>query len=179
MPGHVFRRGDDGVALCTYEEEDVAFFRDNRSDRGVRRLLRNVDPVNAHAVAEEREEHSTDDDSAKFVVTKDGEAAGSISLWAGDAANGTAWMGAWVDPAFHGDGVATEAASLVVDYAFEERRLNKVQTGVFEPNGPSNRVMEKLGFEREVVRRKDVLIDGERYDAYHYGMLREEWEGKP
>lgn len=179
MPGHEFLRGDDGVALCTFEEDDVEFQRDNRSDQAVRRLLRNVRPVNAHAVNADREEYAANDDSVSLVVTKDGERAGSISLWTGDATNGTSWMGAWVDPAFHGRGVATEAASLVIDYAFDTRRLNKVQTGVFEPNGPSNRVMEKLGFEREAVLRDAVLIDGERYDTYRYGMLREEWEGKP
>lgn len=179
MPGHVFLRGDDGVALRTFEAADVEFFRDNRSDQEVRRLLRNVRPVNAHSIEQDLEEYSPNDDSAQFVATKDGERAGSISLWAGDAPNGTAWMGAWVDPAFHGRGVATEAASLVVDYAFEERRLNKVRTGVYATNEPSRRVMEKLGFEREGVERAQVLIDGERVDSYRYAMLREEWEGRP
>lgn len=103
---------------------------------------------------------------------------GSIGVWSVDHVNATAWMGAWVDPRYHGRDYAPRGTALAVEFAFDGLNLNRVRTGVYEPNRPSQRVMEKLGFVREGIHRQDQFIDGEFCDVYHYGMLREEWDGE-
>ncbi len=41
----------------------------------------------------------------------------------------------------------------------------------------SRRVLEKLGMQREGLRRSHIVAaDGARSDLVHYGLLREEWE---
>jgi len=60
---------------------------------------------------------------------------------------------------------------------FEELDLHRLQTGVYEPNRPSQRVMEKLGFVREGVERESIYIEGAWYDTYKYGLLRSDWDG--
>lgn len=103
---------------------------------------------------------------------------GSIGVWSVDHVNATAWMGAWIDPRYHGRGYAPRGTALAVEFAFDGLNLNRVRAGVYEPNRPSQRVMEKLGFVREGVHRQDQFVDGEFCDVYHYGMLREEWDGE-
>lgn len=205
MPGPLFRRTDDGaVSLRPREREDNEFYHRNVNDPEVRRLLRNTQPKNLAAIDNEFEKYSGTDGENEgygFVICSERSSAdhatgerrepgasagqegaeptvvGSIGIWNVDHVNASAWMGAWVDPEFHGEGYAPRGAALVVEFAFAELNLNRVQTAVFEPNRPSQRVMEKLGFEREGVQRQAQHIDGEFHDTYLYGMLREDWDG--
>lgn len=188
MPGPLFRQTEDGaVSLRTREREDNEFYHRNVNDPDVRRLLRNTTPKTLQAIDDEFEKYSGNDGEHEgygFVIcaeADDGDAeptpVGSIGIWHIDHVNASAWMGAWVDPAFHGEEYAPRGAALVVDFAFAELNLNRVQTGVYEPNRPSQRVMEKLGFEREGVQRQAQFVDGEFVDSYLYGMLREDWDG--
>lgn len=58
---------------------------------------------------------------------------------------------------------------------FRERGFHKVFAHVVEPNTPSIRVLEKLGFRQEGVLRAETLLDGEYVDTRRYGMLKREW----
>ena len=61
---------------------------------------------------------------------------------------------------FCGCGYATEAASAVLRYAFEELSLSQVKADVDEPNVASVRVLEKLGLRRTgraVVKGRPLL----------------------
>lgn len=55
-------------------------------------------------------------------------------------------MGYVLDPEHHGKGLAREAAGAMVDWVFSERNINTVLAAVYEPNLPSRRLLEKLGF---------------------------------
>jgi RimJ/RimL family protein N-acetyltransferase len=184
MKRPIFRATDDReVALCPREREDTEFVRDNVNHHEVRRLMRNTDPKNAHVIDDQFEDFADRDDSHNFTVYADvdgtgdpDERVGTIFVGHVDHVNGVAWMGAWIAPEYQGNGYAPRATTLVVDFAFAELNLAKVKAGVFEPNRPSQRVMEKLGFECEGVHRNEVFIDGEHRDSYVYGIVREEWE---
>lgn len=207
MAGPVFLASDDGeIALRPQQREDTAFIRDNVNRPAVRRLLRNYKPKTAHAIETEYEERQADsDDGYGFVVcaravdgaadeSGDGSEAcadyeaepddaparpvGHVGLWRIDHVNGTAWFGIWIAEDHLHEGYGPRAAALVVEYAFRELNLLKMRAAVFEPNRPSRRMMEKLGFTREGVHRKEMYIDGERYDTYHFGLLREEWDAE-
>jgi RimJ/RimL family protein N-acetyltransferase len=103
------------------------------------------------------------------------ERVGHVALWRVDHVNGTAWLGIWIAADHLHEGYGPRASALAVEYAFAELNLLKVRAAVFEPNRPSRRMMEKLGFTREGVDRKATYIDGERHDSYLFGLLREEW----
>lgn len=58
----------------------------------------------------------------------------------------SAELGYWLGRAHWGQGLATEAASAVVDHAREGLRLRTLTSGHFVDNPPSGRVLAKLGF---------------------------------
>jgi len=186
MPGPAFLRGDD-VSLHAWEEEDMDFYHEHRNRREVRRPLTDVDPRNLQQVEEMFEEHLYSDDGLVFLVCTGPEDAmrtgdednltrvGEVAVPWINQPHGSGMLMYWAAPDHQGEGYIPEATGLLLDHAFGERRLNKVWAMVIEPNEPSQRVLEKLGFEREGTYRKETWYEGEYVDSYRYAMLAEDW----
>lgn len=97
----------------------------------------------------------------------------SLSQW--NPTFRSAKMGYCLDEAEWGRGFATEAASALLQWAFDTLDLNRVQAETDTRNTASARVLEKLGFVREGTLREDCIVDGEVSDSWVYGLLRREW----
>lgn len=70
------------------------------------------------------------------------------------------YMGYYLDQEHNGRGYMTEAAKLIVKFAFEVLELHRVEAGVMPHNVRSIRVLEKAGFQKEGIARKNVRING-------------------
>jgi len=79
------------------------------------------------------------------------------------------------EPEYSGQGIATEAGKLIVDYAFGELNLHKIHLYTFPPNKASIRVAEKIGFKFEFSLKKEVYIDGQYEDKLKYSILKKDW----
>jgi RimJ/RimL family protein N-acetyltransferase len=174
MPGPVFIEGER-VTLRPLEKEDLEFCVEHLNDPDVRRGLAGGDPLNSHQEEEWFEGTNEDDSTVVLAVAVDGAIAGTAGLHDLNERFGTAELGYWLAPDFHGQGYATEAAELVVDYAFAERRPHKVYAHIFEFNDASRCVVEKVGFEREGVHREEAYLQGDYVDIERYGLLEQEW----
>jgi RimJ/RimL family protein N-acetyltransferase len=97
----------------------------------------------------------------------------SLSRW--DAVYRSAKLTYCLDDAAWGEGIATEAAVALLQWAFDPLDLNRVQAETDTRNTASSRVLEKLGFVREGMLREDCIVDGEVSDSWVYGLLRREW----
>jgi RimJ/RimL family protein N-acetyltransferase len=90
--------------------------------------------------------------------------------------NGVATLGIGIGSNEHrGKGIGKEALNLVLEFAFKELNLHRVQLNVFSYNEKAISMYEKAGFKREGVYREFVSRDGERWDMYLYGILKSEW----
>jgi ribosomal-protein-alanine N-acetyltransferase len=85
-------------------------------------------------------------------------------------------IGYELDPAYWGNGYATEAARRIVDFGFRELGLRRVWTYCVADNAESWRVMERLGMRREGRLESNVSLDGRMADTLLYAILAEEWE---
>lgn len=172
MPPTAFLRGDL-VTLHPVDEDDLPFARDLLNDPRVRLGVAASTPF---TLADERSwyEGLGDGDHA-FVIRADGERVGIVGLHEGEEPWGVAEAGYFVSPDHWGNGYATDALRCAVRYGFEERRCNKVEANVYEPNDASRRVVEKVGFTREGERRDHAFVEGEYVDLYEYGLLADEW----
>jgi ribosomal-protein-alanine N-acetyltransferase len=66
----------------------------------------------------------------------------------------------------------TEAVELVTHYAFSTLHLRRVYAYVFPFNGGSQRVLEKAGYVREGLLRKNVNKKGKILDEIVYAKIR-------
>ena len=97
------------------------------------------------------------DAQIRAIETQDGHLIGCVSLEEfreGDD-GAIATLGFWIAADQWGHGYATEAASALIEDAFESRGLATVLSGYWAENAASARVQEKLGF--RYVRREKSL----------------------
>ena len=74
-----------------------------------------------------------------------------------------------------GNGFATEAARLVLDFGFGEQGVHRVWAGCDPDNAGSIRVLEKLGMTQEGRLRQDTYIRGAWRDTLLFAVLAHEW----
>lgn len=55
-------------------------------------------------------------------------------------------LGYWLGQEFWGKGIMPEACKALIDYGFNELKLNAIWCGYYDGNNKSKRVQEKLGF---------------------------------
>jgi len=89
---------------------------------------------------------------------------------------GAITIGYAIEPSEHGKGYGTEALQLMVDYLFLAKEIHRVQANTDPENKASQRILEKVDFEKEGISRKGNFVRGEWRDEYHYAILREEWK---
>lgn len=74
---------------------------------------------------------------------------------------------------FTGAGYMTEAISKVIEVAFKEMELHRVEANIMPENIKSMNVVKRLGFESEGLARKYLKINGKWEDHYHMVKLNE------
>jgi len=104
-----------------------------------------------------------------------GDPIGLIHVRALGPGFGTADWGAAIASEFWGKGIFTEAAELVLDFAFEVLRTHRLEARAAICNGRGNGAMRKLGAEREGVLRHSFFRNGDYLDQVVWSILKEDW----
>lgn len=77
---------------------------------------------------------------------------------------------------YWGRGLATEALDAMLEFGFTRMRLNRVEAMTIADNYRSVRLLQRLGFQREGLRREHSLEeDGAFHDGAVYGLLKREY----
>lgn len=99
---------------------------------------------------------------------------GTVILSDIDYRNGTAQAHIKMDKNARKQGYGTDALKTILEYAFNEMRLNCVYANVLAYNEPSQKLFEKLGFQRDGILRSRVFKAGKHVDMYAYSLLKGE-----
>ena len=59
----------------------------------------------------------------------------------------------------------------MVEYAFQEIKLERIFGGIFEYNKASMRVLDKCGFQLEGISKKALIKNGRFWDEYRYAIV--------
>ncbi|MEN9739902.1 MAG: ribosomal-protein-alanine N-acetyltransferase [Actinomycetota bacterium] len=115
------------------------------------------------------------DQVAPFVIEYKGEVVGQITLSGlsfGSLASGAA--GYWVSQSVAGRGVTPTALALVCDWAFTNLGIHRIEVCIRPENDASLRVVRKLGFRYEGLRRRYIHIDGDWRDHFSFAVTIDE-----
>lgn len=175
MPGACFLTGDR-IKLRTIEPEDIDRIQKWVNDPAVRRFIHEFRLPYSRADCEawlpdvrERSER------VDLLVCVDGAPVGRARLVPFEIDRRCANLGFLIAPEQQGNGYATEAAELLVDYGFTELLLHRIEAKALAPNDGSRHVLERLGFSEEGRRREVAVAAGAYVDEVVYGLLRPEW----
>ena len=110
-----------------------------------------------------------------FIIEYQGELAGQLnvsSISYGSVSMAT--IGYWVSERFAGKGLTPTAVALASDHCFFSVGLHRIEICIRPENDPSLRVVEKLGFRYEGLRRRFIHINGDWRDHFCFALTVEE-----
>ena len=115
------------------------------------------------------------DDGFQAAIAPDGPIVGVVGFHSVDRVNRNTSIGYWLASSARGRGVMTIAVRALVDHAFGEWNLHRIEIHCAPGNHRSRAIPERLGFREEATLRETELV-GDRYlDSIVYGLLEGEW----
>jgi ribosomal-protein-serine acetyltransferase len=107
-----------------------------------------------------------------------GTMAGQIEYNYFDWLNRKTELGYWLGQSFQGKGLITKSCRVLIDHAFNELKLNRVDMHCAVENGRSRKIPERLGFKEEGIIRQAGWLHDHFVDYIIYAMLASEWQDK-
>jgi ribosomal-protein-serine acetyltransferase len=84
-------------------------------------------------------------------------------------------IGYWISQSFQGQGIVTDACRAVLDHAFDDWDLNRVEIRCAAGNTKSSAIAERLGFTLDGTLREGHLLHHRFHDLLVFGMLKTDW----
>jgi ribosomal-protein-alanine N-acetyltransferase len=181
MPGPVFLEGET-ITLRPIGEEDVEFIQRCMNDPRVWRPSLDINPMNDNLATEFFEAVLTTEEDVHCLVCNGEEPLGHVSLtesqYGPDETSRarSAELAYWIAPEHQGQGYGSDAAATMIQYAFEDRNLRRIDARPGSFNDASCGLLESLGFEHEGTLREAAWYRGEYHDMLWYGLLRADWQ---
>jgi RimJ/RimL family protein N-acetyltransferase len=166
------------VRLRPVNEDDLPHFVKWLADPDVRRWLAAVgEPPTLDDEYEWYEDQRANPDGVLWSIeTLDGDLVGSTGLRLAPHAERAELGIAIQDKHRWGEGLGTDAVRLVVEYAFSELGLHRIELHVDEENERAIRCYEKCGFVREGLLRDHRRIDDRYSNTIQMSILASEWK---
>lgn len=102
----------------------------------------------------------------------DGKAVGSVYLRDIDRDHHKAEYGIFIgEKDALGKGYGTEAAKMMIEYAFNEEGLHKLMLRVLAENKQARRSYEKAGFVKEAYLKDEVFLEGRYKDVVYMAVI--------
>lgn len=108
--------------------------------------------------------------------TGNGELIGKISLYLYSEQNRRAETGYILNRRHWGRGLMSEALGVVLDFAFEQLSLHRVEADVDPDNAASLALLRNFGFVREGLFRDRWFVHDEWHDSVMLGLLKADYK---
>ncbi len=106
----------------------------------------------------------------------EGKQIGGIGLFPWDTANKKISIAYWLVEEYQSKGIMTDSLKKVIEYAFTEMGLNRIEVTVALENVKSSALPKKLGFTLEGIAREGNWLYDHFVDLEVYSLLHTEWK---
>jgi ribosomal-protein-serine acetyltransferase len=121
---------------------------------------------------------SLDRQDAAFGIWHEDTLTGVVSVKSIDSVNRVGSLAYFLGASYRGKGVVTNACRVLLDYAFTELKLHRVDILCAPENRKSRAIAERLGFTEEGTFREVQWLHTRFVDLVLYGMLWSEWQAQ-
>ena len=104
-------------------------------------------------------------------IYKANDLVGAIGLHQIDYLNKVATIGYWLDKKHQGQGIMTKSVKALIDYLFTTLKLHRIEMRCAIHNHQSQKIPERLGFQKEGTLKDAIYLYGKYFDAYLYGLV--------
>ena len=166
---------DEGFDIDVAHDGEAALARAAGGDYDLMVLDVMMPKLNGFDVLRELRRSARLGEAMPFAVCYDGQLVGQLSI--GNIVRRafcSGFAGYWVDSRMAGRGIIPTALALAVDHAFAAGGLHRIEVNIRPENGPSRRVVEKLGFREEAYHPRYLHIDGSWRDHVGYAVTAED-----
>ena len=168
------------LSLLNYEIKDAKDLFELQTDPEVMAFMDRPMPKNFTEVQNKIKEIQKDFESKKGVnwtirLKDQREVIGYIGFWNIDHKNHRVEIGYTLKKEHWNKGLATEAARIVIDFAFDKLQAHSICANINPDNRASRALLTKLGFRQEAYFREDYFYDGKFLDSAIFGLLESDW----
>lgn len=83
-------------------------------------------------------------------------------------------LGYWLRPTATGRGLMTEAATMLLDFSFSKIHFHRIRCAAATDNTSSQKVIQRLGFQKEGIAREAERVDGRWVTHVVYSRLAQD-----
>ena len=177
MSASIFHQ-QEGVNICfrPLDTKDAEAIHSYASDENVKRfigwpLMKTLEDTRSYIEEMLKREEAGTHLYASVVLRATEEIIGTVMIFNFDREANHAEIGYVFSRKYWGRGYGTEAAALMIGFAFDSLCLHKLHARVVDANIGSARVLEKNGFVLEGRVKDYYFIDGSYYDLMLFGKL--------
>lgn len=168
------------VYLRALEKEDMEAFRVNANNPDIEYAVGGWSfPISTTQQYKWYEHVSGDNSNLRLTIADKvtDEILGMINLVNIDWKSGCAFTGIRLfDNCPKKKGYGKDAVFAIMEYAFNELRLHRLEGSIIETNIASQKLYEKCGWVVEGVKREAVFKNGKYYNELQVAILKEEYE---
>lgn len=159
----------DAVHLCSWRDEPT---------------VRQFQPLGTASLAQLRAElgrqsmtelYRGQGEKFQWIVRFEDQPVGWITLVITNWDHGLAEIGYALSTPYQGLGIMPQALTLLLAELFLRSKLDRIEARCAIDNARSQRVLERLGFQREGHLRDYFVLRGKRVDNYLYAILRRDF----
>jgi ribosomal-protein-serine acetyltransferase len=110
-----------------------------------------------------------------FVIISDDNIAGLISYKGKDNFNHKIELGYWLAKDQQGKGLGTGACKILINNAFKNMNMNRVQIKVGVNNSKSAAIPKRLNLTFEGIEREGEFLNGKYINLEIYSIIKPEW----
>lgn len=134
-----------------------------------------TDLASARATLQRYADLSSSDSGRMYGIRLDGVLVGGVMFTRFDTSSGVCEIGCWLEEAGQGRGLVTRACRALIDWAFTERGMSRVEWWAASGNTRSIASARRLGMTRDGVLRQRYPYRGLRHDSEVWSVLAQEW----
>lgn len=128
----------------------------------------------AHDFVRGSMQRNQDGDEHAFVIIDGQMVVGRIGVYKIDHQNKIGEIGYWIIERAQGKGIVTKACQAILDFCFDDLKLNRVEIRCGTGNARSKAIPERFHFTHEGIIRQGELLYDQFIDLHLYSLLKTE-----
>ncbi|MCX6219206.1 UDP-4-amino-4,6-dideoxy-N-acetyl-beta-L-altrosamine N-acetyltransferase [Spirosoma sp.] len=165
------------ITLTPLTETDIELVRTWRNSPEVAQYMYTSEPITAEQQKAWFDRIQQDSSSRYWLIEYNDKKIGLASLTGiSQTLSSCYWAFYLGDTSIRGGGLGAKIEFNVLEYVFNELKLNKLRCEVITFNDKVISMHEKFGFRREAYYRQHVKKDGAWQDVVGLALLKPEWE---